>query len=46
MGAPTYESFFKERMVYKSYEIFGDSVKNTYTNEDETTRSELFDPRV
>ena len=46
MGAPTYESFFKERMVYKSYEIFGDSVKNTYTNEDETTRSEPFDPRV
>ena len=34
---PRYESFFKEKMNYKSYEIFAGKVTTTYEDTDETT---------
>ena len=39
---PTYESFFKEKTVYKSYELFANKVTTTYEDTDETARTPTY----
>ena len=39
---PRYESFFKEKMCYKSYEIFGGKATKTYEDTAETAKTPIY----